>query len=501
MSGLGLTKEYRTDKRANVSMIFALTMIPIIAVAGFAVDLQLAFSKKGKIQHSIDSAVLAGARMLQGTDSKSDVRKHTRAYFEAMTDGEGGGLTCDALAIEFVDDENIEASTTCYQPTTLSRVIGQERVKFTVEAAATYGISKLDVAFVFDISGSMGWGTKLWDLKVAAKDAADILLPEEGSAGEGEVRIAMVAYNSQVDAGDYFEEVTGLKPKRDYTAINNTRKRETYTEREEVCGVVCTKYKGNSNNCREWDYSCRVEDVEKTRWVDTQETVTKTLNSTCVWEREGEHAFSDVQPDQDNDRLNEVPESSWNASQTSNNSEGFLTAGYAYWDDDRDRWYTTGTSCLNVEPFPLDDDLDDVEDYIDDLYVNGGTAGHQGIEWGWYLISERWSDVFDGKSTPLAYDEPDSIKAMIIMTDGEFNQQFHNGQGDSVEQAKKLCDAIKQEDIVIYTVAFEAPPAGEEVLEYCASGVEFSFKASNGLELKKSYQSIAQSIADLRIKS
>ncbi|MEM5516511.1 pilus assembly protein TadG-related protein [Henriciella sp. AS95] len=484
-------------------MIFALTMVPIIAVAGFAIDLQLAFSKKGKVQHSIDSAVLAGARMMQSTNSKAEVRKHTRAYFEAMTSTETGGLTCESLAIEFIDDENIEASTVCYQPTTLSRVIGQERVTFKVNAAATYGISKLDVAFVFDISGSMSWGTKLSDLKEAAKDAADTILPEPGSSGEGDVRIAMVAYNDMVNAGDYFEEVTGLKPRRTYTATNNTQKRETYIETEEECGYVCTRFTGRFGWCRQYEYQCREEEVEKERWVDVQETVYKTMTSTCVWERAGDHAFSDTQPEQlpMGALVSELPERSLNASDTGNNEEGFLSAGFAYWDDYRDRWNTTGTSCRNVEPFELNDNSTQIAKYIDDLWASGGTAGHQGIEWGWYLISERWGDVFDVKATPLPYDEPDSVKAMIIMTDGDFLNEHHVSQGDSNEQARKLCDEIKKEDIVIYTVAFEAPEKGEEVLEYCASGPEFAFKATNGLELKKSYQSIAQSIADLRIKS
>jgi Mg-chelatase subunit ChlD len=101
----------------------------------------------------------------------------------------------------------------------------------------------------------------------------------------------------------------------------------------------------------------------------------------------------------------------------------------------------------------------------------------------------------------LPYDEPDTTKAMIIMTDGEFNRQYHSGQGSSAAQAKALCDKIKEEDVVIFTVAFQAPEDGAEVLAYCATSEEHAFKASNGAELQASYQSIATSISDLRIKS
>jgi len=62
-----------------------------------------------------------------------------------------------------------------------------------------------------------------------------------------------------------------------------------------------------------------------------------------------------------------------------------------------------------------------------------------------------------------------------------------------------LCDAIKEDDVIIYTVAFQAPQAGKDVLSYCASGPEFYFNAENGQELMESYNAIATSISDLRI--
>lgn len=503
-------RKFIPNNRANVSMIFALSMIPLITVAGFAIDFQLAFSKKGKVQYAVDSAVLAGARLMQTTNSKGQVRKHTRAYFNAMLANEGGGMQCETLNIDFVSEEELEADVLCYQPTTLTRIIGREKVNFSVASTATYGIGKVDVAFVFDISGSMNNSGRLSDLKVAAKEAAETLLPEPGASGDGDVRIAMASYNSMVNAGEYFEEVTGLKPRRTYTAeVTDWEEEdyeEEYTDYDYNCEWVCKRYAGNSNNCKDWDRDCEWEEVTKTRtrsrWVETTRTEEKTITSTCVFEREGIHAFNDQQPTQvsTGDLEKELDQGQYRLSTDADNDDAYFSSGYAYWDDYYDKWRTTGTDCLNVEPFELNDNSEQIERYIDGLYANGGTAGHQGIEWGWYLISEHWDDVFDGKAAPLPYDEPDSAKAMIIMTDGEFNSQFHNSQGNSDQQARDLCDAIKDEGIIIYTVAFDAPKKGEEVLEYCASGVEFSFRASNGQELLDSYQAIASSISDLRIK-
>jgi hypothetical protein len=87
------------------------------------------------------------------------------------------------------------------------------------------------------------------------------------------------------------------------------------------------------------------------------------------------------------------------------------------------------------------------------------------------------------------------------MTDGAFNRaEFESEQGDSDTQARAVCDAMKDNGrIIIYTVAFEAPTEGKDVLAYCASAPEFAFTPENGAELTEAYQAIAVSISDLRI--
>jgi hypothetical protein len=100
---------------------------------------------------------------------------------------------------------------------------------------------------------------------------------------------------------------------------------------------------------------------------------------------------------------------------------------------------------------------------------------------------------------PLAYDEPDSAKALILMTDGSFNATINNSQGSSTWQAQQLCDNIKGTGVIIYSVAFQAPQSGEDVLNYCSSGPEFFFNPDNGQELTQAYKAIATSISDLRL--
>ena len=245
----------RGDQRGNVAMILAIALVPILIVVGFAIDSQLAFTKKGKIQHASDSAALAGARMMQNTTSEAEVKLHARNYFEAMMASESS-LTCDTLDVKFTGPEEIEVISTCRQPTTLTRLIGRDYVQLSTSSVATYGTGRLDVAFVFDISGSMSSYGRIYDLKTAAKDAVETLLPEPGSPSDGDVRIAMASYNDMVDAGQYFEEVTGLKPRRTYEALVTWTTEEDVQVKRNGRHEECERYCSWSGyyGCYRYDY-------------------------------------------------------------------------------------------------------------------------------------------------------------------------------------------------------------------------------------------------------
>ena len=64
-----------SDDAGQVAIVFALAIIPIFAVAGFAIDFQNTVKKKQKVQVILDSAVLAAARVKQTGASNGEVRQ------------------------------------------------------------------------------------------------------------------------------------------------------------------------------------------------------------------------------------------------------------------------------------------------------------------------------------------------------------------------------------------------------------------------------------------
>jgi Flp pilus assembly protein TadG len=147
-----------------------------------------------------------------------------------------------------------------------------------------------------------------------------------------------------------------------------------------------------------------------------------------------------------------------------------------------------------------------IKDTIDTYVAAGGTAGHIGTAWGWYLLSPDWAGVL-GTSAPKGYGEDDVNKSMIIMTDGIFNTSYLTGSTDAATQANEsyaqfdaLCDGAKGKGIKVYTVGFDLnDPRALAELESCASGSSFFFDAKTGADLKAAFKAIAQKLNTLRV--
>ena len=90
------------------------------------------------------------------------------------------------------------------------------------------------------------------------------------------------------------------------------------------------------------------------------------------------------------------------------------------------------------------------------------------------------------------------------MNDSEANDDWYYGVrkyvGSSTKDARTqaICDAAKAEGIIVFTIGFEAPSAGQSVLQNCASSASHYFDV-DGLEIADAFAAIAASIRQLRL--
>lgn len=88
------------------------------------------------------------------------------------------------------------------------------------------------------------------------------------------------------------------------------------------------------------------------------------------------------------------------------------------------------------------------------------------------------SNDFDGR--PFDWSEENVVRAVILLTDGENCCGHRGSQYQQNADTLNVCSALKDQDVLIYTIAFEAPPNGQSLMLACASSPAHYFDPTVG---------------------
>ncbi len=210
---------------------------------------------------------------------------------------------------------------------------------------------------------------------------------------------------------------------------------------------------------------------------------------TCATERKGAYQYSDAGPD------------------VSMVNRDFYLSDFA------GRTHTRTCPVATVQP--LTTDASALNNVIKNLEASGGTAGHIGVQWAWYVLSANWGGVMKASERPAKMDPKQVAKYVILMTDGEFNLsyfdasdpgQVYNGAGkvQTRTAATTLCAAMQDQGIEIFTIGFALTEKNaKSTLQTCASpdtsNSKHFYQAANGAELDRAFQDIVRNIDKLTV--
>lgn len=198
---------------------------------------------------------------------------------------------------------------------------------------------------------------------------------------------------------------------------------------------------------------------------------------------------------------------------------------------------------------PLSQDKVSLKAQIDQLTPRSNTSIFLGMKWGVALLDPSFNSINTGlvgegvvdavfSNRPAAYSDNETLKTVILMTDGQnvatdridnryyrsgshrshwarynfgwyldnyVNWRYHNSwyyqkysasTGDSL--LHNICEAAKDQKIVVWSIGFEVSDHGAAVMNDCASSPSHFFRVE-GVEISEAFEAIARQINQLRL--
>ncbi len=143
----------------------------------------------------------------------------------------------------------------------------------------------------------------------------------------------------------------------------------------------------------------------------------------------------------------------------------------------------------------MDWGIDQTRPVVQSLSANGGTASTAAVSAAGGWLRGNSENAQHAHQAVHEGEEFELHRFMIFMTDGD-----NNNRSDD-RGTERQCDQIKADGVEIFTVAFEAPRRGRDLLEYCATSEDHYFDADNSADFLAAFEEIGDRIesAFLRI--
>ncbi len=450
-----------------------LSLIPLLIAVGLAVDFVRAQHAKTALQAAVDAAALSAATDPNATTAS--VKPIVEEYLRQNFPGDGLYLLNTNVVVDTASG-TVKFSVSASLKTMLMRIFGIPNVNLGATTEAVIGKpGPLDLVLVLDITSSMnefvGSDRKINVLKEAALDLVEIVLPA------ADTKVGIVPYLHEVNVGAHNRGKPWVRAPADGNVNANCR----WDPPESGCRWENSTCDGVSCRIR----VCSVPGVLKCT------PVARTWRGCIFGTRPAPHHASVL-------NTTAVP------------YLGFLE--------------TVEGQC-GPPMTELTDTKATVEDAVKALYILTNPVAQTyipaGLKWGWNML--RDVEPLTGARTKQYMADNDGQRVMILMTDGmnsyspanptvhhtikNENSHYRNRGSDPGNPASytndltaDLCKHIKDDGIILYTVAFAVTdPTIMSILELCASDPDKFFDAEDADDLITAFKDIANSFRKVRL--
>jgi len=234
------------DTAGEIAMLFGLMALALFMFIGLAVDFGRWINARDQTVLATDAAVLAAGRALQtnGGNQAAAIAIARKFYHQAVANR----LKVKSDNIDFAVVDNgtaVKSTGQAYIATPFMSIGGVPKLQLLRSSGADYSKAVLavggnadtniEIAMMLDVSGSMGSGSKLADMKAAAKDLVEIVVWPNQSQFTS--KISLVPFSGDVrPPSSLLGSVTNaLLPATITKTTGSGKNKKSYTYKKTAC--------------------------------------------------------------------------------------------------------------------------------------------------------------------------------------------------------------------------------------------------------------------------
>ncbi|MEW6450435.1 MAG: pilus assembly protein [Pseudomonadota bacterium] len=538
------TKRLIACERANISVLFALSLVPILGFVGAAVDYSRANAVKSSMQAAADSAALLLSKDV-ATLASGQIQTKANDFFKAnFTRAEAQELAVSAVYKQDAGSE-IVLSASSTVATSFMGLLGQASMKVAVTSQVKWGSTKLRVALVLDTTGSMDNAGKMTAMQTATKNLLAQL--QSAAASNGDVYVSIIPFSKNVNVGaanynatwidwtDWEAEpkvLQGSKPSnwseigpgdscpfttsahgfRCAPTPTSTSTTSTIPSSGTYAGYICPSSDTGGKDSTKIGiiYNGCYNSVLNLKTVSSGSGASCGSYNNCTCSGSGSSRVC-KQETYDHTWIKNA-RSTWNGCVT----ERGTSSGPS---NDYDRKVTAPSSSTPASLFPaeqnsycspqitqLNYNWSSMKSTVDALYPLGATNQPIGLVWGWQsLVGGGPIAAPPAKDSRYTYNE-----VIVLMSDGlnTLNRWYGNGSSVNTSVDRRMhesaaagtCANIKASGITIYTVHVNTDGDPKStLLENCASTSDKFWMVTSASGLSNVFSQIGTQLSNLRI--
>jgi len=432
---------FKRDQRASMSIVAALSAIPLIVAGGAAIDLERAINARTALRASLDSAALYAASLTDTNNATLTTK--AQPYMTANYHNSSEGVVNNFKIV--LTGKTVVATADVSLNTVFMSLIGTNTIDISQSSTVVKQGAKLEVAVVLDNSGSMNDAGKMTALRGAT---SSLITQLQGIAtSPQDVFVAMVAFDDAVNIGTSSVPAASIDWS-DYGTCTIGRRGGNAGITQATCGGTWTPHTV----------------AQRSSW------------NGCVTDRGDVAAVSSGNYD-----INAVaPVSTIAASKFP--AVDYTTSGYNY--------------CPQAS-MGLSTNWSGMQTFASNMTPLASTNQNIGLVHGWMALNGV------GPFTTPALDPNATYKkALILLSDGlNTVNRWTYGYSNPIDTRQALaCQAMKNEGIILYTV--QVNTAGDPtstVLQGCASDASKFFQVTQASDINAVLNAIGTNLASIHI--